>query len=751
MCRFIAFLILFLVLQYGALSQTGELSGVVRNIQTNETMVGVNVLVDSATGISTGVKGEYVLKLDAGQHTVTYTYIGYISQLRDITIKEGSKHIIDITMVPETIELDVAVVSAGKFEQKLSDVTVSMEIMKPEFIENNQTISMETAINKIPGVDVAEKQASIRGGGGYSFGAGSRVMVLVDDLPMLTADVNEVKWNFLPVENVEQVEILKGASSSLYGSSALNGVINFRTATPGNEPVTKFAAFSGIYNKPKRDELSWWWDTYPLFAGASFSHLRKIGDVDLVVGANAFSNPGYRMDNFEERVRLNVGVKHRPKKIKGFSYGLNTNFQVQNTSDFLIWLNADSGAFIQNPDVISPTRGARFNIDPYVTYYYGKGNRHSLRTRFYRTYNKFKENEDKNNGSDLYYAEYQYHKTFENDLNWTIGSAGSYAETNANLFGDHFSSTIAFYSQLDKKFFNRLSVSLGLRWERYTLDNTKDDSKPVARAGLSYQAAEYTFIRASFGQGYRFPSIAEMYTSTSLGNLNIFPNPDLKAETSWSTELGVRQGLKMANWNGYLDAALFWSEYEDMIEFTFGVYIDDSTTIPTLDNVGFKSLNIGNARITGLDLVFGGAGSFGSGSMNFFVGYTYMNPLDLSADTLENDILKYRFRHSFKGDMEFIFNRFSTGLNFVYTSHVERIDEAFEDKILGKEIFPGLKKYREENDKGSVVFDFRMAYQVSNSSRLSLFIKNIFNAEYMSRPGDIQPPRSISLQYSLNI
>jgi len=128
-----------------------------------------------------------------------------------------------------------------------------------------------------------------------------------------------------------------------------------------------------------------------------------------------------------------------------------------------------------------------------------------------------------------------------------------------------------------------------------------------------------------------------------------------------------------------------------------------------------------------------------------------MDPVDLSADTLENNILKYRYHHSFKGDMELIFNRFSTGLNFVYTSHIERIDAAFEDKILGQEIFPGLKSYREENDKGFVVFDFRLAYQVTAASKLSLFFKNIFNAEYMGRPGDIRPPRQISLQYSLNI
>jgi len=547
------------------------------------------------------------------------------------------------------------------------------------------------------------------------------------------------------------VEILKGASSSLYGSSALNGVINVRTAYPGPEPRTTISAFSGIYFKPRREELSWWWDTYPLFAGASFSHLRKIGDLDLVVGGNAFSDAGYREDNYSQRIRFNLGLRHNPKKIKGFSYGVNSNLQEQYTSDFLIWIDADSGAFIQQPDVVSPTKGFRFNIDPYFVYFDEKAGRHSLRTRFYKVYNRFKDNEDKNNGSDLYYGEYQYHKAFNKDLNLTLGMNGSYAETVAELYGNHFSSSIAIYSQVDKKFFDRLSLSLGIRWERYTLDDTDDDSKPVLRAGLNYQAAEYTFIRASYGQGYRFPSIAEKYTSTNLGSLNIFPNPELEPETGWSSEVGIRQGIQLGAWNTFIDASAYLMEFENMMEFTFGIYMPDSATIPTLDDIGFKSLNVGNARITGVDIMIGGSGQFISHPVKFFAGYTYMNPIDLSADTLENNILKYRYRHSFKGDVEWIIKRFSVGINALYRSNMERIDEAFEEKILGQEIFPGLKSYREENNDGYIVFDFRIAYQFTTSSRLSLIVKNIFNKEYMGRPGDIYPPLNISLQYILEL
>jgi TonB-dependent SusC/RagA subfamily outer membrane receptor len=126
-----------------------------------------------------------------------------------------------------------------------------MEVIKPQMIENTNTNNMEDAISKIPGVEVNERQASIRGGSGWSYGAGSRVLVLINDLPILSADAGDVKWSYMPVENISQIEVLKGASSVLYGSSAMNGVINIRTAYPTEKSKTKIIYNVGFYNQPK--------------------------------------------------------------------------------------------------------------------------------------------------------------------------------------------------------------------------------------------------------------------------------------------------------------------------------------------------------------------------------------------------------------------------------------------------------------------------------------------------------------------
>jgi len=759
------FALLCVLLPALALSQHGIVQGVVTDAETGESLPGVNILAGPEAGAATDQEGYYKLRLAAGEHTLTFKFIGYKEEHLFISVPDNDTIKKDVILFPQSIELNTAVVSASRYEQRLSDVTVSMEVIPASYIQSINTVELDRTISLIPGVDVIDGQANIRGGSGYSYGAGSRVQVLVDELPMLTGDVNDVKWDAIPVEVIDQVEVIKGASSALYGSSALNGVINLRTASPGLVPSTVVEVSGGLFFKPKRSELTWWWgqDTLnglwdqdpPVFGNLRFSHLRKAGPVDISVGGSGLYDEGYRQDNYKRYGRLNAGLRYNSQKTKGLSIGLNTNFQIQALSDFLIWQDADSGAFIQTPEAITPLHGTRFNIDPYVAYFDRRDGRHTLRTRYFMVKNKFDEDPDKDNGSDYFFGEYQYHKKFRSNLHWSIGTAASYTKGTSNLYGNHFGSTLAIYTQLDQKFFDRLSVSLGLRWERYTLDRTDDESKPVFRAGVNYQLFDYTFVRTSFGQGYRYPSMAEKYTSTGLGSLKIFPNPQLTPETGWSAELGIKQGFLLGSWNGYLDVAGFWTEYNNMIEFIFGLYNPD-TLPPSVDYIGFKSINTGRARINGVDISLSGMGTAGPVNLQFFAGYTYMNPLDLSGDTtgidtMENQILKYRYRHAAKGDIAATYKKFDAGLTLVYTSFMERIDAAFEEEILGQYFFPGLKEYREENNQGALVLDLRLGWQVTPSSRISLFIKNLLNKEYMGRPGDIQPPRSISLQYLLKI
>ena len=308
-------------------SQTGTISGAVRDSVSGELLPGVNILVDTISGGTTNNQGNYNITLSAGNHKLIYKYIGYSEVIVFINIAEGQKINKDILLSPLRIELNTAVVTASRYQQRLSDVSVSMEVIPASFIRSVNTYYIDEAISLVPGVDIIDGQANIRGGSGYTYGAGSRVMVMMDGLPILTGGVNDVKWNSLPVEIVKNVEIIKGASSALYGSSALNGVINLITSAPGIKPETNVELSAGMYLQPERKELSWFWDHNPLMGNAKFSHLRKIGTIDLVLSGNIVYDESYRQDNELKDVRLSGGLRHNPKNVRGLSAGINTSFQ----------------------------------------------------------------------------------------------------------------------------------------------------------------------------------------------------------------------------------------------------------------------------------------------------------------------------------------------------------------------------------------------------------------------------------------
>ena len=99
--------------------------------------------------------------------------------------------------------------------------------------------------------------------------------------------------------------------------------------------------------------------------------------------------------------------------------------------------------------------------------------------------------------------------------------------------------------------------------------------------------------------------------------------------------------------------------------------------------------------------------------------------------------------------IEFNYKKFSLGFSSRYNSFIANIDKMFEVDAFGTEILPGLKEYREEYNKGNFVVDSRVAYYVSDKIRVSFIANNVLNAEYSSRPGDIQAPRNFILQLQM--
>ncbi len=761
----------------------GVVKGVVKDKTNNETLPGAVVVLDKAKGVSADLEGLFYFTTTEGSHTLDCELVGYKKYSETITVKGNDTAVVNINLGNGNQLLDEVVISAGKFEQKLSDVTVSMEIIKPTLIENKASQTLDVIMNQVPGVVVSDGQASIRGGSGYSYGAGTRVLMLVDEMPMISADAADIKWNYLPLENLEQVEVIKGASSALFGSSAMNGVVNMRTAYAKDKPQTTVSLFGAAYDAPQQLKYKWWKGTSQTQTGVNFSHSQKVKNLDIVLGGHMFNDEGYRYLETEKRSRFNMNLRYNFKKIQGLSIGLNTNMMETRGGLFFLWQNADS-VYVPQGLNIQRFSNQRMNIDPFINYYTKKGGKYSLRSRYYLTNNT----NDKNQGSraELYYNEFQFQKRFKNNFTMTYGAVYMEQQVIADsLYGRHSGKNYAGYAQFDYKY-KKLTTSVGLRGEYNRIDTSYTRGyltpklnnlpfQPVFRAGVNYHAFEYTFLRASYGQGYRFPTIAEKYVSTSVSALKIYPNQGLQPERGWSAEIGIKQGFRILNFKGFLDIAGFWTEYQDMVEFAFDIY-GPKTGLFYQDReyAGFKSQNVGSARINGVDASITGTGKIGPINVTTLMGYTYTNPIylnyDRTKDTLGIDginILKYRNRHLIKSDIQLDYKKISIGWSVRYYSYMENIDRRFIQSVLHEYnepqyginwdaipqtyVLPGLKSYRIQHAGGDWIHDMRISYQISKELKASFIVNNVGNAEYCLRPGDVRAPRMFLFQLMIKI
>jgi outer membrane cobalamin receptor len=736
------FLTLFLLSASYCLSGSdtgGTIRGKVTDSSSRTPLPGVYVIYGKNLGTTTDQDGNYIISDLSGRTRITFQFIGYESVTRETTVNDGDTIELDARLSMKINEIDQVVVSANRIEQRVAELSVSMDIIKTSFIEGNHISDAQELINKNPGIEVIDGQASIRGGSGYSYGAGSRVLALVDGLPFVSADAGNIKWQFLPLENLSQIEIIKGASSVLYGSSALNGIINFRTADATNTPVTQFFTEAGIFGKPKNKDWIWW-DTPRFFSNTSVSHLQKFGKTDIGISANLTTDEGYRRLNGENLGRIHFKLKRFSNKVEGLNWGLNISSGFTRKKDFLLWEDADTGALKQNVETAAEFHGDFISLDPFISLRKSDRQRHDLRMRIQSDRNRLPDNEQNNSDAVFMYSEYQFWHRFSDYLDLTAGATENYNKVNSNFFGDHHGLNIAGFGQLEMRPFPRLKAVAGFRVEYFSLDGDDHKVVPIFRAGLNWQGADYTFLRASFGQGYRYPSIAEKWASTTLGSILLIPNPDILSESGWNAELGVKQGFMLGEITGQADLSLFLMQNSNLIEFYFSIYSQ---------GIGFMANNIEQARVYGTELEFTLNRQVENLNITATGGYSYIFPRD-NSDIYQDTIvyLKYRRHHSGKLYINTNWKRFDFGLNINFRSKILKVDEVFLHESTRERFLPGFYDYWQEHNNGYLAVDVIPGYRITDRFSLSFAVKNLTNAEYMSRPGDIQPHRNYSLRFS---
>lgn len=748
---------------YGLAGKAQVVKGQVLDEFNRQPLPGAAVVMDSLEGTITDSVGNFSLSVPKGIHQLQISFIGYRDQYVDVTIKDTEVFLL-IELSPAINELGEIVVSAGKYRQRLEEVTVSLDVIKPALIQDKNQVTLRTTLQQAPGVNVTDGQANIRSGSGWTYGAGTRVQTLVDGMPLISGDANQVLWDLVPIYSAHRIEVLKGAASVLYGSAALNGVVNVLTHPFPEKSQLNVNLYSGVYDHPTQESLQWWNQTQ-LNSGFNFDWQQVLNENNgLVLSGGYIHDQGFRYLDDDNRSRLFGKFHHRSKKIRNLEASLATHIMYSDAGNSLLW-ESDTLGYIPLDSSITRAYGWDYYVDGALSYRHGSF-RHNLQGRYLKVNNiTFDEQTDFTNTSDLIYGEYRL-QYFVGGLSSTIGINSSHTISNAVLFGgQHTSANNAVFLELDYRAWDWLKLNAGVRYESFRLDERFYD-QPVFRIGVNAPLSQSTFLRFSYGQAFRFPSIAESFTTTQVGVINVYPNAHLKPELGQSLELGGRRMFKDEKIQGYFDFAAFIMKYEDMIEYNASFWGDFK---PPLFGFGFIPLNIGATRISGVEFSTALEGDIGNFHYRALAGYTFtvpeiINPADTFAiDTAgfpqsfrstssnpANGILKYRYQHLVKLDLQLQKGPWSGGVSLRMNDFMQNIDSIFISQTLSQFV-PGIERFREQNNRWDTQIDLRFGYQITESWQVSFLVDNLLNQIQMIRPAYLGGPRSFTLRFNYRI
>lgn len=568
----------------------GKISGVIKDAKTGQRLQGANVMVlNTVVGVSSSSDGSYVLpKLPAGTWTLRVNYIGYAPKDVEITIEASRDYTQDFSLDPSAVLFDQIVVTGSRQAENLSQAANSLNsIAQTDILERGHHL-LTGALQEVPSVDLIGDNISIRGGSGYSFLSvgGSRVLMLIDDVPMLTSDFARANWDFLPVTELERVEILKGGGSVLYGSGGVSGVINLISRQPSKKPRISFRTTYGSYDDPSVPEWKWTDDTLNLhYYGADLSYSQSFGPLGLRLSVSRYSTTGYRQNSELDRWYFTA----RP--VINFGDGSNLNlffaYNREKRDLFFLWQSQNRALSTEYED--------EAEVDGYlVSAIYNKVFSPKLLTKARFSLN-----------SQLLGLPLSLTKGFSpalgisgelrsvwlphTDHSITFGLDYRHDIAESDFFGKHIANTYSPYIQETWQLNDFLQVNAGARYDAYMLQGDTTESQLSPKFGMSIQPMENTIIHGSFGRGFRTPSVAERFTEHDLQDAaELLSNPELKPERVTLIDLGIRQRFSE---NLSIEVAGFYNTYDNLIELT---QVSDINLI-------LQFINCDKARVAGIE------------------------------------------------------------------------------------------------------------------------------------------------------
>ncbi len=313
--KYLQLILLLFMLPFCCLGQDGRVFGIVTS--EHNTVPFVNIyLRNTQIGTSSNENGDYKLEnITSGSYTLIATAIGYLPYKQKIEISSGDEKNISIKLKLSLETLDEMVVTGTLKAVQRSESPVPVEVYSPTFLRKNPTASIFEALQNVNGVRPQINCNVCNTGDIHINGLeGPYTLVLIDGMPIVSGLGTVYGLSGIPNSLIEQVEIIKGPASSLYGSEAVGGLINIITKSTLDAP--DFFA----------DAFATGWGEYNLDIGAKINLGSK---TDMLLGVNYFNyddpidNNGDNFTDLTLQDRISIfqkwNIKRKDNRILSFA------------------------------------------------------------------------------------------------------------------------------------------------------------------------------------------------------------------------------------------------------------------------------------------------------------------------------------------------------------------------------------------------------------------------------------------------
>ena len=613
-----------------------------------------------------------------------------------------------------TKSLDEVIVTANRFPQKQNTTGKVVTIIPRSVIEKNSGMGLGELLNQQAGLKLVGANNTLGTNQDvYMRGAATgNTLILIDGIPVNDASTigNTFDINHLPLENIERIEILKGAQSTLYGSDAVAGVIHIITRKQSTKPVSVYGTIAGGS-----------FDTYKFAAGVNgkiaqtqyqlqYQHLQSGGFSAAYdsSGKGDFDIDGFKQDVFSGSFQTTVS-RHFLWKGNG-QWGRYKN-------------DLDAGAFKDEKDFTAHNtnlhagtgveyRTEKFNLQ--ANYNYNQSFRSYLDDSVYVSgFNKYSSQEytGRSHFSELY-GTYKLNERAEFlagfDYRWyntdqKFFSVSSYGPFETFLSSD--SAKINLYSFYGSVFLNNgkgFFLEAGGRLNQHS----RFGSNATFTLNPSFVLKDQWKFFANLSSAFKAPSLYQLFDG-NVGNIS------LKPERSITAEAGLQYFSKSKNWNSRV--VFFTRDIKDGIDFSF---------------VDFRYFNNNRQKDKGLEFEF----AYQFKKWQFTQNYTFV--------TGEVNTTKYVYdpnNYSYVRDGDTTYNNL-----FRRPKHSMNISAAFQateklylrlsGRIIGKRFEPRFMETPIEL-KAYQTVDLYSEYRFFKKNILFLDLKNIFNTDYFDLAG----------------